>query len=446
MTSEVRRAGAFAAVGTLALVAPLHEQVSALAFMAVAAAAAFGIREGRLFELFARPGDHRDGKLYGLAGFALAATALAILTMAPQVPMPITAFVGTVFLVAYGNLGERLVRTRGGPAVLGMAGFGIAGFVAAAGGMLAAVEIGSLDAIEPSKVVFLAASGTLLAALLRSVLFERDDPLVMVSTGLLLWFLSELMMPRTLPAVIGALAVTLALGYASYAMGTASIPGMLTGVFLGLLTLVLGGVGWFVVLISFFALGGLSTKFRYEVKLARGVAEDNAGVRGSGNVLGNASVALFALLAYAAADSGLFPTSLGPLEHTNIYMYAFAGSVAAAMSDTLSSEIGGIFDNPRLITTFRRVEPGTDGGVTWQGLVAGTAGGLVVAGLTLALFPEVGLAGAAVVALAGFVGMNVDSLIGATLENRVLGNQGVNFLGTLAGAIAAAVGILILGI
>ena len=446
MTSEVRRAGAFAAVGTLALVAPLHEQVSALAFMAVAAAAAFGIREGRLFELFARPGDRRDGKLYGLAGFALAATALAILTMAPQVPMPITAFVGTVLLVAYGNLGERLVRTRGGSDALGLAGFGTAGFAAAAIGMVAAVELGGLAAIDPGKVVFLAASGVLLAALLRSVLFERDDPLVMVSAGLLLWFLSELMMPRTLPAIVGALAVTLALGYASYAMDTASIPGMLTGVFLGLLTLVLGGVGWFVVLISFFALGGLSTKFRYDVKLDRGVAEDNAGVRGSGNVLGNASVALFALLAYAAADSGLFPASIGPLENTTIYMYAFAGSVAAAMSDTLSSEIGGIFDNPRLITTLQRVEPGTDGGVTWQGLAAGTAGGLVVAGLTLSLFPDVGPVGAAVVAVAGFVGMNVDSLIGATLENRVLGNQGVNFLATLAGAIAAAVGVLVLGI
>jgi hypothetical protein len=33
-------------------------------------------------------------------------------------------------------------------------------------------------------VVFLAASGALLAALLRSFLFERDDPLVMVSVGL----------------------------------------------------------------------------------------------------------------------------------------------------------------------------------------------------------------------------------------------------------------------
>ncbi|MFN7132546.1 MAG: DUF92 domain-containing protein [Myxococcales bacterium] len=33
------------------------------------------------------------------------------------------------------------------------------------------------------------------------------------------------------------------------------------------------------------------------------------------------------------------------------------------MSDTLSSEIGGVFDSPRLITTLERVPPGTDGGV-----------------------------------------------------------------------------------
>ena len=34
--------------------------------------------------------------------------------------------------------------------------------------------------------------------------------------------------------------------------------------------------------------------------------------------------------------------------------------------------------------------------------------------------------------------MTVDSLLGATLEGALLGNQGVNFLATLSGALAAA--------
>jgi uncharacterized protein (TIGR00297 family) len=121
-----------------------------------------------------------------------------------------------------------------------------------------------------------------------------------------------------------------------------------------------------------------------------------------------------------------------------VFLFAFAGSIATAMSDTLSSEIGGVFDNPRLITTLEPVEPGTDGGVTWQGEVAGIGGAAVVAVIAMALFDSVGLAGAIVVALAGASGMTMDSLLGATLEGDALGNQSVNFLATLTGALVGA--------
>lgn len=38
--------------------------------------------------------------------------------------------------------------------------------------------------------------------------------------------------------------------------------------------------------------------------------------------------------------------------------------------------------------------------------------------------------------------MTVDSLLGATLEGTLLGNQGVNFLATLSGALACALLVL----
>ncbi len=125
-----------------------------------------------------------------------------------------------------------------------------------------------------------------------------------------------------------------------------------------------------------------------------------------------------------------------------VFLFAFAGSVATAMSDTLSSEIGSVFETPRLITTLEPVEPGTDGGVTWQGELAGLAGAAIVAGISYLLFPEVDATGAAIIVAAGFVGMTVDSLLGATLEGTVLGNQGVNFLATLSGAIVCALLVL----
>lgn len=431
MTDTVRRAGAFAAVGTYALVAPLLNQGAAIPFLAIAALAAFVISDGPLFELFARPGDHQESRLFGLAGFTLAAAGLALLATMPVFGLPIPVFVGAVLLVAYGNLAEMLIRDRRPSPGLATVGFGVGGFVGAAAGLYVWRNAPSTVFDLPS-ILFLASAGVLLAALLRSVLFGRDDPLVMLSAGLLTWLLSDLMADVHMQGVLSALAVTLLLGYVSYELGTTSIPGMLTGIFLGLLTLVLGGVGWFALLISFFAIGSLSTKFRYEEKKERGVAEENEGARGSGNVLGNSAVALFALLAFAAAPDKL-PLAPEP------FRYAFAGSVAAAMSDTLSSEIGGVFDNPRLITTFERVDPGTDGGVTWQGEVAGLAGAAVVAVIAVLAWQVTGVLGAVLVVVGGFIGMTVDSVLGATVEGSYVGNQSVNFLATLAGAVASGV-------
>ncbi|OYR94661.1 hypothetical protein DJ71_01900, partial [Halorubrum sp. E3] len=130
-----------------------------------------------------------------------------------------------------------------------------------------------------------------------------------------------------------------------------------------------------------------------------------------------------------------------------LFGFAFAGATATAMADTLSSEIGGLFDGPRLVTTLRRVEPGTDGAVTWQGELAGVGGALFVAGLAAFGMP-IGdaVAGGGIVALAGVAGMTVDSLLGALIEGERVGNQAVNFLATLSGAIVAVAAGVALGV
>ncbi len=404
---------------------------------AVVLLAAFVVSGGPLFDLFAFPDDYEDERLYGLITFVLAATALGVIAVTSS--MSLSIFVGSVLLIGYGNLAEQLTRVRTDAAVVHASAFCVGGSLAAVVGQTATLVLlgTSLEGAFPS-IVFLAVSGALLAALLRDVLLLYDDPIVMLSVGLLSWLLAELEPEIGATVIAIALVVTVAFGYASYALGAASVAGMLTGILLVLLTIVFGGYDWFAVLISFFAIGSLSTKFRYEEKAARGVAEDNDGARGSGNVLGNAAVALTAVLGYAASSAELLPGG------ADLFLFAFAGSVATAMSDTLSSEIGGVFDQPRLITTLEPVDPGTDGGVTWQGELAGIAGAGVVAGIAYGFFPEVGAVGAVVIVAAGVVGMTVDSLLGATLEGSVLGNQGVNFLATLSGAVVCA--LLALGL
>ncbi|MFB6083465.1 MAG: TIGR00297 family protein [Halorientalis sp.] len=458
MTTTVRRAGAFALVGTAGLLVPAATRVApraataiagavplaqgvtsrtiatvagTLPFVAIAVAALYVVDEGCLFELFARPGDREDGRLYGLAGFSLAVAGLALLAL--QFALPMTVFSTAVFALSYGNLVEHLVGTwRSEPAVT-TAGFVVGGSVLGFGAGLATVAL-TAEAVRPATLVFFAVSGALLASLLRAVLFARDDPLVMVSVALLLWLFADLGVAVSPVRVAVALAVTGGFGYVSYWLDAASVAGMVTGVLLGLLTIVLGGYGWFAMLITFFGVGALSTKFRYEEKQERGIAQENEGVRGSGNVLANSLMALVAVVGFAAS-----PTHV-PVP-PDVFLYAFAGAVAAAMSDTLSSEIGGLYDHPRLITTFERVAPGTDGGVTWQGELAGVVGAALIAAIAVA-FESVPLAGALAIVAAGVLGMTADSLLGATVEGRYLGNQAVNFLATgVAGVVGGGVAL-----
>jgi len=441
VSSTVRRASAFALVGSFSLGVPvllgsvprsLGTIGAAAPFLGIAIVALYAVDEGPLFELFARPGDRRDGRLYGLAGFALAIAAASLFVT--NFGMPADVFVTSVLVLSLGTVGSQIVRSRGHEHVAATTGFVVTGFLAGtAGGVYTQVVLDNVTAIH--LTVFLAATGALAGALLRSMLFERDDPIVLLAVTLLLWLFADLGIEVSTTRVALALGVTVVLGYISYALETASLPGMLTGVLLGLLTIVVGDYGWFAMLITFFGIGGLSSKLRYDVKAKRGIAEENEGARGSGNVLANSLMALFAVIANAAG-----PRIPGvPAE---AFLFVFAGAVAAAMSDTLSSEIGGLYDDPRLITTLEVVEPGTDGGVTWQGLLAGLAGASLIAGVC-ALFFDIGLLGIGVVVATGVVGMTVDSLLGASIEGRWVGNQGVNFLSTVAaGLVGGTVAVL----
>nr|WP_208288807.1 DUF92 domain-containing protein [Halobacterium sp. R2-5] len=421
------------------MVAPLLGRAAAAPFVLVAAAAAV-VPDGRLFEVFSTARDRREGRLWTLVGFALAAAAIGLLV--PLFDVPVGVFVASVLVVGYGDLGRRLVLAVRESRALSMVGFVVLGALAAFAGQAVAASLTGQPANYPYWV-FIGASGGLAAGILRSVFVGRDDPVVLVTVALLLWLFAVLapfegVAPATAwERVVVALAVTAAFGYVSHALDATSVAGMLTGVLLGLLAVVLGGYGWFVVLIAFFAVGSLTTKFRYDQKLERGVAEENEGARGTGNVLGNSAAALVALLLYAAHAH----VPLSDLA----YQFAYAGAVATALADTLSSEVGGLFDTPRLVTTFERVDPGTDGAVTWQGELAGLAGAALIAALCVAVF-GFGAVGAALVVAAGFVGMTADSVAGALIEGGVVGNQGVNFLATLSGGIAGGALALLVGL
>jgi uncharacterized protein (TIGR00297 family) len=122
-------------------------------------------------------------------------------------------------------------------------------------------------------------------------------------------------------------------------------------------------------------------------------------------------------------------------------------ALAEAAADTVSSEIGQVLGSkPRMITTLRAAEPGTDGAISLIGTLAGVVAAAIVAGVgTLAFYGRYFQFETFWISTAGGVfGLLFDSLLGATLERRGwLNNDLVNFLST-ASAAAFALGILAL--
>lgn len=121
-----------------------------------------------------------------------------------------------------------------------------------------------------------------------------------------------------------------------------------------------------------------------------------------------------------------------------LFLLAYVASLATKLADTFASEIGKAYGRTTfLITTFERVNPGTEGAISAEGSAASVVGGLLLAtyGYFVGLIdlPSVGIA-----TVAAFLATNVESLIGATLQEKKgfkwMTNEVVNFINTLVGA------------
>jgi uncharacterized protein (TIGR00297 family) len=115
-------------------------------------------------------------------------------------------------------------------------------------------------------------------------------------------------------------------------------------------------------------------------------------------------------------------------------------ALSEAAADTVSSEIGQTSSREaRLITNWRRVPAGTNGGISIAGTLAGAGAALLIttAGIFTGLISRHELLSSCV---AAFTGMICDSYMGATVEWRgLLNNNAVNFLGTLTAVLVVAI-------
>jgi uncharacterized protein (TIGR00297 family) len=217
----------------------------------------------------------------------------------------------------------------------------------------------------------------------------------------------------------------------------------------GAATFGLGGLTPAVLLLLFFVSSSFLSRVGSKRKTIVAAAFDKGGQRDAGQVLANGGLAAAGSIGYGLTGH---PGWLGLI----------AGALAAANADTWATEVGVLAKGwPRRLLDGRRVEPGTSGAVSGQGLMASLVGaGLVgVAAGALSSSARLGVAAT----IGGFVGALVDSLLGATVQAMYwcpaclketerhplhscdtpttqrrglawLRNDGVNFGATLAGA------------
>ncbi|WP_407453278.1 TIGR00297 family protein [Methanobrevibacter sp.] len=215
------------------------------------------------------------------------------------------------------------------------------------------------------------------------------------------------------------------LGFITYRRKSLDFIGSAVMVIMGIIIIFSAGVNWLFLIVLFLVMSLLATRYSKKYKMSLGEFE---GRRTSKNVISNGVVACF-----MAAFGGYYMPFVG----------GFIGAIATATADTLASEIGVLDQNPRLITTFQKVDPGTNGAVSSLGTAIGIVGAAIIgiAAYFLGVIPDP-LIAIGVSVISGTVGCFMDSILGALFENRdMLTNEHVNLIATIVGAL---VGILLI--
>ncbi|MGQ4832885.1 MAG: DUF92 domain-containing protein [Candidatus Asgardarchaeia archaeon] len=196
-----------------------------------------------------------------------------------------------------------------------------------------------------------------------------------------------------------------------------TVGGIITAFIIGVITMTFGGKTWFLLLVMFLFTSSAVTKYKSNAKNKVAIEKfEKGGVRD----------------AFQVSANGLIPAIMAVIENfipSDIFFAAFIAAVATVTADTWGTEIGILSKSPpRSVINFKRVEPGTSGGVTKIGTIAAFSGATLI-GITafssrlLAILLSNNLAELNLIwwtiiigAVGGFAGCFMDSLLGATVQ------------------------------
>ena len=217
--------------------------------------------------------------------------------------------------------------------------------------------------------------------------------------------------------------------------------GTLAAFLIGATVLIATDIRWFSLLFLFFTMGFIVTKVRFNEKKRRGVSENGLGMRKAKSVAANGFVP--ALIA-------LFSVSL----YHHRLAIPFIAAIAIASSDTFASEIGVLSNKAYLITNLKPVDAGTNGGISWLGQLSALLGAGIISVAAFFLL-DIPLYWMGLCVIIGFIGCQIDSLLGATFQgkgragtslpsNAFLSNSDVNLISIAFGTLLAFIFTLVI--
>ncbi len=232
------------------------------------------------------------------------------------------------------------------------------------------------------------------------------------------------------------------LALVTYHKGLLNADGSMAAFLIGFIIALKGGLSCILILLVFLFSAFLATKYKFPYKKQKNVAEGFKGERGWTNVLANGIVPAGVLL--LGSSEGIL--NIRFLDQRFV-IPLFLVSVAAAASDTLASEIGVTSDSVYLITNMEKVEPGTNGGISVYGEFWAFIGSLYTFLVAEMVFyisgrglisPKILLIGTFI----GFIGCQIDSLLGAVFERKGLLTKSLVNLIAISSAVCIFGGLL----
>ncbi|MGE7215868.1 DUF92 domain-containing protein [Priestia koreensis] len=194
------------------------------------------------------------------------------------------------------------------------------------------------------------------------------------------------------------------IAYAGYRLRALTISGAAAAFITGVAISIGAGIQGLFILALFFGTSTLWSKYKKQQKKAVEEKLEKSDARDWVQVCANGGIgALFALVYRFTGHS--------------LYEWMMIVSFAAANSDTWASEIGSLSKSrPFHLLRLRVVDRGTSGAISVLGTFAAVGGSVVIACGAFYAFPSVTWRVALFIALFGFIGNVIDSVLGATVQ------------------------------